>query len=155
MPNTNIGLTRLYILQVHKGSTQTNKRSMLGFKNKGAKGSKGALVWCTRLSGVPPDSVRCTRTVQLRTCHLRVSVAALRYNSPDCPVCHRIVRCTKRSNGRLQWTPANAIVCRQCAQKSEQPSEAHRRVNSTCPVRHRTVWCHKKTKLQRSSVPEP
>jgi hypothetical protein len=80
---------------------------------------------------VPPDSVRCTRTVQLRTSHLRVSEAALRYNSPDCPVCHRTVRCTKRSNGyqrngRLQRTPANAIVRGQCTQKSEQPPEAHR-----------------------------
>jgi hypothetical protein len=36
---------------------------------------------------VPPDSVQCTRTVKLRTLHLRVSQAALRYNSPDCPVC--------------------------------------------------------------------
>jgi hypothetical protein len=95
-----------------------------------------------------PDSVRCTRTVQLRTLHLRVSSAPLRYNSPDCMVCHRTVRCTKQSNGyqrngRLQWTPANA----QCAQKAEQPSKAHRTVNSVCPVRHRTVRCHKKTKL--------
>jgi hypothetical protein len=103
---------------------------MLGFKNKGAKEPKGALVWRTGLSGVPPDSVWCTRTVQLRTCHLRVSVAALRYNSPGCLVCHRTVWCTKRSNGyqrngRLQRTPANATVRGQCAQKSEQPSEAH------------------------------
>jgi hypothetical protein len=29
-----------------------------------------------------------------RTLHLRVSQAQLRYNSPDCPVCHRTVRCT-------------------------------------------------------------
>jgi hypothetical protein len=118
MPNTNIGLTSfsiLYIPQVHKGSTQTNKRSMLGFKSKGAKKLKSALVWRTGLFGVPPDSVRCTRTVQLRTRHLRVSEAALRYNSPDCLVCHRTVRCTKRSNGyqrngRLQRTPANGTV---------------------------------------------
>jgi hypothetical protein len=100
---------------VHKCSTQTNKRSELGFKSKGAKEPKGALIWRTGLSGVPPDSVRCTRTVQLRTRHLRVFEGALRYNSPDCPVCHRTVRCTKRSNGyqrngRLQRTPANATV---------------------------------------------
>jgi hypothetical protein len=37
MPNTNIGLTSLLFLQVHKGSTQTNKRLKIGFKNKGAK----------------------------------------------------------------------------------------------------------------------
>jgi hypothetical protein len=54
-------------------------------------------------------------------------------------VCHQTVRCTKRSNGyqrngRLQRTPANATVRGQCSQKSEQPSEAHQTVNSTCPV---------------------
>jgi hypothetical protein len=64
---------------------------------------------------VPPDSVRCTRTVQLQTSHLWVSKTELRYNSSDCPVCHRTVRCAKQSNsyqrnGRLQRTPANATV---------------------------------------------
>jgi hypothetical protein len=136
---------------VHKGSTETNKRSKLGFKSKGTKEPKSALVWY---------SVRCTMTVHLRTIHLQISKAALRYNSTDCPVCHRTVRCTKRSNGykrngRLQRAPANATVRGQCAQKSEQTPEAHRTVKSACPVRHRTVRCHKKTKLQRSSAPEP
>jgi hypothetical protein len=56
---------------------------------------------------VAPDSVRCTRTVQVRTLHLRVSPAPLRYNSPDCPVCHRTVWCTKRNNGSpAQWSTA-------------------------------------------------
>jgi hypothetical protein len=60
-------------------------------------------------------------------------------------VCHR-TPVHQRSNdyqcnGRLQRTPANATVRGQCAQKSEQPSEAHRTVNSTCLVRHRTVRC--------------
>jgi hypothetical protein len=77
---------------VHKGSTQTNKRSKLGFKNKVAKEPKGALVWRTGLSDVPPDSVRCTRTIQLRTLHLRF----LQCHSA---IIHRTVRCTKRSNG--------------------------------------------------------
>jgi hypothetical protein len=56
---------------------------------------------------VPPDNVRCTRTVQLRTRHPRVSLGVLRYNSPDCPVCHQTVRCTSGATapsrkGRLQ-----------------------------------------------------
>jgi hypothetical protein len=38
---------------------------------------------------VPPDSVRCTRTVQGPNSHSRVSTSALRYNSPDCPVHQR------------------------------------------------------------------
>jgi hypothetical protein len=145
---------------VHKGSTQTNKRSKLGFKSKGAKEPKSALVWRTGLSYGTPHSVQCTRTIHLRTLHLRVSQAALRYNSLNCPVCHRTVRCTKRSNGyqrngQLQQTPVNTTMCGQCAQKSEQTPEAHRTVNSACPVRHRTVRCHKKTKVQRSSAPKP
>jgi hypothetical protein len=41
---------------------------------------------------VPPDSVRCTRTVQNQPSHSRVSSGALRYNSLDCLV-------HQRSNG--------------------------------------------------------
>jgi hypothetical protein len=64
---------------------------------------------------VPPDNVRCTRTVQSQTSHSRVFASALRYNSPDCPVCHRTVRSTSgvttiQRNGRLQHTPCNATV---------------------------------------------
>jgi uncharacterized protein (DUF2237 family) len=104
-----------------------------------SKETECALVWRTGLSGVPPDSVRCTKTVQLQTRHPQVSLSALRYNSPDCLVCHRIVRCTSgattlRRNGRLQRTPANATVHGQCAQKLEQSLEAHRTVNNDCPV---------------------
>jgi hypothetical protein len=71
---------------VHKASTQTNKRSKLGFKRKEQKKPKSTLVWRTGLSGVPPDSVRCTRTIQVQTLHLQVSPVPLRYNLPDCPV---------------------------------------------------------------------
>jgi hypothetical protein len=145
---------------VHKGSTQTNKRSNKGFKFKEQKKSKCPLVWRTGLSGVPPDSVRCTRTVPLRTRHLRVSQAALRYNSPDCLVCHRTIRCTSGAtttsrNGRLQKLKIQMNSVQQCTTEQSRASEAHRTVHITCPVRHRTVWCHKKTKLQRSIAPEP
>jgi hypothetical protein len=75
------------------------KRSELGFKRKEQKKPKRTLVWRTGLSGVPSDSVRCTRVDRPQTLHLRVSPGALRYNSPDYPVCHQTVRCTKRSNG--------------------------------------------------------
>jgi hypothetical protein len=52
----------------------------------------------------------------ISTSHSRVFASALRYNSLDCPVCHRNVRCTSgvtaiQRNGRLQWTPCNATVC--------------------------------------------
>jgi hypothetical protein len=87
---------------------------------------------------VPPNSVRCTRTVQVQTLHLRVSLGPLRYNSLDCPVCHRTVRCTKRSNGyqrngRLQRTPAT-LQCVHSVRRS-QISRQRRTGQCTVPVR--------------------
>jgi hypothetical protein len=94
---------------------------------KEQKGLECAVDWRTGLSGVPPDSVRCTRTVQGSTSHSRENAGELRYNSPDCPVC-------QPRNGYL-----HAMVDSDSAtvpgQKSEQWSEGHQ-----------TVRCHKKTK---------
>jgi hypothetical protein len=42
------------------------KRLKLGFKRKEQKKPKRTLVWRTGLSGVPPDSVRCTRGDRLK-----------------------------------------------------------------------------------------
>jgi hypothetical protein len=88
---------------------------------------------------VPPDSVRCTRTVQRPTLNSRVSQGALRYNSPDCPVCHQTVRCTSGAttpsrSGRLQKLKNHMNSEEQCAKSQSRPSEAHRTVNSACPV---------------------
>jgi hypothetical protein len=70
---------------------------------------------------VPLDSVRCTRIVQLRTLHLRVSPAPLRYNSPDCrvpldyPVHQRSNGSfTQRSTGKAEETEL------QCANSARQ-----------------------------------
>jgi hypothetical protein len=69
--------------------------------------------------GLAHGTVRCTRIVQLQTRHLRVSKGALRYNSPDCPVCHRTIRCTSGAtttsatvdyNGHLQFRYSARIV---------------------------------------------
>jgi hypothetical protein len=104
---------------VHQGSTQTNKRLKLGFKYKGAK--KLSVLW----SGAP-DNVRCTRTVQSPTSHSRVSSGALRYNSLDCPVHHRTVRCTSgvttiQHNGRLQRLLTSATVRNSARQSQSAP----------------------------------
>jgi hypothetical protein len=53
------------------------------------QGLECAVVWRAGLSGVPRDSVRCTRVVQEPNNHSRENAGALRYNSPDCLVCHR------------------------------------------------------------------
>jgi hypothetical protein len=61
-------------------------------------------------------------------------------------VCHRTVRCTKRSNdsqhnSRLQRSPANVNSAWIVRAESEQRQKAHRTVYSDCLVRHRTVRC--------------
>jgi hypothetical protein len=95
---------------------------------------KAALVWRTRLSGVPSDSVRCTREFHSKLATFGNSGRPLRYNSPDCPVC----QAEQRSS-----TPT--IVCNatvnseqcNCPRRSQsRRQKAHRTVNSDCPVAH-------------------
>jgi hypothetical protein len=88
-----------------------------GSKGKEQKKPKAALVWCTGLSGAPPDSVWCTRVDQLQLATFRFLEKPLRYNSPDCPVCHRTVRCASRAtaskrNGRLTGAQCADRACR-------------------------------------------
>jgi hypothetical protein len=84
-------------------------------------------------------TVWCTRTVQSQISHSRVFASTLRYNSPNCPVCHRTVRCTSRAtatsrNGRLQKLKNSATVCKSARQSQSAESEGHRTLNSSCPV---------------------
>jgi hypothetical protein len=100
---------------VLKVQTQTNKKIKLGFKRKEQKETE-------ENPGLVHRTVRCAtgqcpvpRVVRLQTCHLRVSEAPLRHNSPDCPVCHQTARCTSgatasQRNGRLQRSPATWTV---------------------------------------------
>jgi hypothetical protein len=79
--------------------------------------------WRTGLSGVPPDSVRCIRTIQGSTSHSRENAGTLRYNSPDCPV-------SQRSNDYLRATvDSDSGIVKRRSQSSE--SEGHRTVRCT------------------------
>jgi hypothetical protein len=114
-----------------------------------SKETECALVWRTRLSCVPTDSVRCTRTVQLQTRHLRVSEDALRYNSLDCSMCHRTVRCTSGAtatsrNGRLEKLNSRATV-RNSARQSRAARQRRTGLSSAT----------RRQRLQRLTEPEP
>jgi hypothetical protein len=55
------------------------------------------------------------------------------------------------ANGRLQKCTVNSEQCVLCAQSHSRRQKAHRTVNRTCPVHHRTVrWPHM-SELQRSN----
>jgi hypothetical protein len=96
------------------------------------------VVWRSGLFGGPPDSVQCTRTVQVQTRHSQVFPASLHYNSPDCPMCRRTVRCTSGAttlwhNGRLHSAPNSATV------HGRNQSRGQRRTGQwTVPVRCNT-----------------
>jgi hypothetical protein len=104
---------------VPKVELKTNTKIKKGSKRKEQRKPKGSLVWRIGLSGVPPDSVRCTREDRTQTLQLRVFQAQLRYNSPDCPVCHWTV-----------WCASGAMAI--CAQRSTLQSE---QCNSECQSR--------------------
>jgi hypothetical protein len=126
-----------------------------------------------------PDSVRCTRGLQLQLVTFgKISEPArynspnypvlqedatlelggfgklqrmLRYNSPDMSGVHQTVRCNcGATTTSRQRSPATAINARQSAQKSGTLVVAHRTLYSTCPVRHRTSRRAQQSELQWS-----
>jgi hypothetical protein len=129
----------------HKSIKSPRKSS----NKKSKRQPKAALVWRTGLSGVPPDSVCCTREINSK-------LATFGNLGSHSAIIHRTVRCAKWSNGRqrngrVQRSANNATVHGLRAQKSEQAQMAHRTVNRTCPVHHRTVRWPTCQKLQRSN----
>jgi hypothetical protein len=92
------------------------------------------------------------RDAALELASLGIARRLLRYNSPDMSGVHRTVRCILGATATSrQRSSATAINARQSAQASGTPMMAHRTVNSSCPVRHRTSWRAQKSELQRSN----
>jgi hypothetical protein len=121
-----------------KGSQQTNTSQKKGLKTKDQSIPKAALVWRTGLSGVPPDSVRCTREIDSE-------LASFGNFGGRSAIIHQTVRCNTglsgvpaeqrllRANGRLQMNSES----KQCAPaRAEVRAGARRRTGqSTGPVR--------------------
>jgi hypothetical protein len=94
---------------------------------KSKRQPKAALVWRTGLSGVPPDSVRCTREINSK-------LATFVNSGSHSAIIHWTVRCSTGLSGvpAEQRLPAPTVVCkgtmkrysaRLRAQKSEQASD--------------------------------
>jgi hypothetical protein len=90
-------------------NTKPIKRTRQGSKQRSKKKPKCSLVWHTGLSGVAPDTVRCTTGqcpvhqggLPSNSSPLGFS-GATHYNSPDCPVHHRTVSgAPERSSSEL------------------------------------------------------
>jgi hypothetical protein len=113
---------------VPKDHNKSIKRPRMG-SNKESKGQpKCALVWRTGLSGVPPDSVRCTRGLQ-------AELFTFENSQRRFAIIHRTVRCTTGQcpvpQGRATLnSPASGI----------RSAIIHRTVRCTpdCPVSQRS-----------------
>jgi hypothetical protein len=93
-----------------------------------------------------PDSVRCSKRTRLW------NSAASGIRNGCSAIIHRTVRCNCGATAISAPTATcSAFIARQRAQKSGSPILAHRTLNSTCPVRHRTSRRAQKTVLQRSN----
>jgi hypothetical protein len=93
-----------------------------------------------------PDSVRCsneTRLWNLAASGISNGCSAIIHRT--CPVCTGLSGASSE-----QRLPAVHLMRAQRAQKAGAPIPAHRTVNSSCPVCHRTSRRAQKSELQRS-----
>jgi hypothetical protein len=123
-PTQIIGLTSLlYISSTgSKGSTQTNKKSKIGFKKKGAKPTKGC-------PGLAHRTVRCTKEINSEL----LSFGFLESHSA---IIHRTVRCSTRLSGVPCGATAIAptVVCKS-EQWTLQCTDSARRVRACARLR--------------------
>jgi hypothetical protein len=116
----------------------------MGSNKESKRHPKGTLVWRTGLSGVPPDSIRCTRELDAEL----ATFGKIRGRST---IIHRTVRCASRATATLrQRSAATALNALQCAPESEHAQKGYRTVYRTCPVHHRTAQMPHQSELQRS-----
>jgi hypothetical protein len=93
------------------------------------------------LPGLAHRTVRCAtgqcpvhQGEPTQTPQLRVFQAQLRYNSSDCPVCHRTVRCT--SGATAICAQRSTLTVNSAAQYTRQKLEQMVRGAPDCPVPH-------------------
>jgi hypothetical protein len=135
------------------------KRPRKGSNKESKRQPKGTLVWRTGLSGVPPDSVRCTRALEAELLTFgkmeggsAIIHRTVRWSTGQCPVSHRTVRCASGATATLRATVScNTFNALLRAQRTVQRQTAHRTVYRTCLVHHRTAQRPRKLELQRSN----
>jgi hypothetical protein len=101
-----------------KGSHSANKKTKIWIQQKSKVGTEGPLVWEHRTVRCTPDSVRCTRGLQLKLATFGNFQRRLRYNSPDCPV--YTGQCPVRQGrlkGKCAFGPFLSILVIECKHK--------------------------------------
>jgi hypothetical protein len=131
---------------VHNKPIQVKR---MGSNKRSKVQPKAALVWRTGLSGVPPDSVRCTRESNSKLASLgnsrgrsaiihrtvRCGTRQCLVGAPDCPVCERSNGYFS-ANGRLQ--PHSMRYSARQSQSSVRRRIGQYTVTPDCPVTQKT-----------------
>jgi hypothetical protein len=114
-----------------KGSTQTNQKNKLGLKRKEQKGNR-RLPWFGHrtVSGVPQDSVRCTRVLQLK-------LFTFGFSRRISAIIHRTVWCATGLSGAPAEQRLSAYNGRLC-KVNNTAAEVRAAVRGApdCPVPH-------------------
>jgi hypothetical protein len=115
---------------VPKVHNKSIKRQRKGSNKESKRQPKDTLVWRTGLSGVPPDSVRCTRVLQLE-------LFTFGFPRRSSAIIYRTVRCSTRLSGAPAEQRLSACNGRLCKVNSGiQMSEQRVRGAPDCPVPH-------------------
>jgi hypothetical protein len=138
---------------VHKGSTQTNKRSKLGFKSKGARNP--SVPW----SGAP-DCPVCHWTVYGAPGPYKSELFTFGFLRPHFAIIHRTVWCATGLSGTPaeQWLSNATVDCNGRLQRySAQTVRAEvRAAGRGAPDSEQYLsGATRRQSLQRSSAPEP
>jgi hypothetical protein len=97
-----------------------------------------------KVSGAPPDSVRCTR-------ELDAELLTFGKMGGRSVIIHRTVRCASGATATSrQRSTVNAFNALQCVPESEKHQTVHRTVYRTYQVHHRTAQRPHQSELQRS-----
>jgi hypothetical protein len=133
-------LFKIIFYRCKRFNTNQSKEQVRSQEKGARRKLKAALIWRTGLSGAPPDSVRCTRVLQLEL----FTFGFLRRRSA---IIHR----TCLVHTGLSGVPAeqrlptrNGRLCK--VNSANQMLKQTVRGAPDCPVSHRTVRCHMRTK---------
>ena len=129
-----------------KGSQQTSKKTGKGFKYREQKSAEVCPGLAHRIVRCATGQCPVHQGLQLRTAHLREFLRPLRYNSPDCPVAHRTVRCasgataTSRQRSSAEGTKCATVHARVRAETSGAPDSEQCLSGAPpdCPVAQKT-----------------
>jgi hypothetical protein len=123
-------LFKIIFYRCKRFNTNQSKEQVRSQEKGARRKPKCSLVWRTGLSGVPPDSVRCTRVLQLE-------LFTFRFPRRRSAIIHRTVRCTSGATTiYVQRSTMQSVQCKSDVRADGQRGTGLSGVAPDCPVPH-------------------